>query len=133
MRLPKTHSYLEHQFPKLLPTGYEIKEPPLPLYNCVALVSGKTWWVNPSKTTEGLIRYFKHWGWRVCNTGEIEDGLIKLCIYVDLFNVWTHTCLQTREGKWLSKLGDGALIEHNAADALEGFDPAYGQCKYFMQ
>jgi len=132
--LSNTCPGLERLFPKLLATEYKIKEARQPRYNCLALVAGKKGkWVQPTTLTNGLIQYLEDLGWRVCDTGESKTGVTKMCIYVDQYGDWTHACLQTQKGKWLSKLGNGALIEHNAADALEGTYPAYGQCKYFMQ
>ncbi len=133
--LPKTDRYLEAKYPNLAHSGYEIKGSATRQYNCANLADNERWrWIQPTRSTKGLIRYFERKNWSVCEDGELREGYFKLAIYVNVYGEWRHIAVRQTNGKWLSKLGEGVLIEHNTLAALEGFsESAYGIVKIYME
>jgi len=124
-------------------------------YNCIAWAAGekhRRWWPTKlggywwppqlpqeEETQENFIRAFELLGYRVCKNGNLESGIQKVAMYVDVKGVPTHMARQTGSGIyiWWSKCGDFQDIKHNALLALEGEklkngESGYGRATVFL-
>ena len=86
------------------------------------------------ETLEAFIEAFGTRGFTLCpNDGKFEKGFIKVALYAYANDfgmlVPTHAAVQTRQGKWRSKMSADHDIEHTL-EALEG--PAYGKVVVFL-
>jgi hypothetical protein len=58
------------------------------------------------------------------------DGKVMVAVYARVFGDGkifpTHSAIRTPSGKWISKLSNGLLIEHDRLDQLES-DNGYGK------
>lgn len=144
--------YLEQRFPKLRPGIYRIKSPRDPKYNCFAFAANDTrhiWeYTGPGRlggyfwpvvvqgdSLDDFIRVYELLGFQVCETSDLEPGVVKIAIYVDRDSLPSHVARQTRGGTWKSKLGKrGKDIEHDSLDLLEGDEQdEYGQVAKLMK
>lgn len=58
------------------------------------------------------------WHWFVqCQDSSLESGYEKFALYEES-GVWTHAAVQTRTGRWRSKMGQGPVIEHLSPESL---------------
>ena len=130
-------------FPRLGGQRFTIIGPASRAYNCVAYVAGDStqWWgssqqaywppgLEPSRRTESLIEMFESLGYERCGSAELEGGFRKIALYEDSGN-WKHVAVQTTEGRWRSKLGEGPGIEHESPESLSGEN--YGNPTVFMR
>ena len=123
-------------------TNYLVTSCKDPRYNCLAWAVGdisKKWdpiegvrgyYWPPGIGREGTVNecaevFILH-GYTNSDTPRPELGYEKVAIFEDE-NGWSHIARQLRDGKWSSKLGKGADIEHLYLESLEGPDPAYGK------
>ena len=85
------------------------------------------------ETIEAFVRAFETKGFKKCEDGEFEKGSRKIALYAirgeDGQLTPTHAAVQTRQGKWRSKIGNDHDIEHTLG-ALEG--PVYGTVLLFL-
>lgn len=123
----------EEVFPNLAASGFETKSEATSDYNCIAFsvgVSDDWWWpTEPYTWPTGIPRertlasfqlmYEQVYGYEVCDSIELEEGMEKVAIYTNAANLPTHAALQLSNGKWKSKLGNFEDIEHNDLYALE--------------
>jgi hypothetical protein len=112
-----------------------------PPYNCVAhAMDDKTqhWWPKlaywprgaPCEVTmPAFIETFVGRGFTLCQNGEYENGLKKICIYANAKEEPRHVALQMRSGLWSSKAGPSYDFSHDLVD-LEG--EKYGKVAKFM-
>ena len=126
---------IEHAFPALRSSGYQITSPATKDYNCIAWAAEKdtTWWwpdaygvgywpsqVSRTETIEAFIAAYGLLGYEPCTDAQPEPGFEKLAIYVDPAGVPTHAARLLPSGRWTSKLGAWEDGEHNALDGLNG-------------
>lgn len=140
---------LKRRFPKLLPGRYRITSPKDRRYNCFAFAANDTqhvWlYTGPGYLSGGpkevkgdslddLTRVYGLLGLQVCDTPELEPGMVKIAIYLDRDAMPSHVARQTRRGTWKSKLGKAQDIEHDTLALLEGDAPNdYGCVVRLMQ
>jgi len=121
--------------PKLIGKNYKIIESKYNLadFNCIAYsldffdrwcgASEKSWPYNilsRSPKLENYIKYYKIFGYDVCNNDEYEVGYEKVALYIDNSNCINHASKQYYN-MWRSKLGKFFIIEHEL-EWLTGFD-----------
>ena len=127
------------------PTNHQRKSDPSDNYNCIAHAYGidnrpmwpgqpaPYWWppgVSDDDTVESFVSLFQAIDYELCSTGELETGYEKVAIYATQ-NGPAHAARQLSSGKWTSKLGNAADIEHDSLDALSG--PSYGTAVRFLR
>jgi hypothetical protein len=114
-------------------------------YNCVAWAAHSEVWViwpdddsvyawppdMPRKETiDNFVTFFARIGFSVCTSLEVENGFEKIAIYADV-NGPQHIARQLADGKWTSKLGELADIEHVKARDVGG--GKYGEVVVVMK
>lgn len=117
-------------------------------YNCIAWAANddlQPWWPQsydaywpPTAindiTGPAFVSAFETLGYVQCNDGALEIGFEKVAIYTLSNCEPTHAARQLRNGKWTSKLGDFADIQHNRPEDVNGPAPnGYGAPKYFLK
>lgn len=108
-------------------------------YNCAAwAIEIIDQWVefkdkngNYDLSIDRYVQYYEEHGFSKCDNKEPEYGIIKIAIYADEKEEFTHVARQIQGGKWTSKLGDWEDVEHNDLDVLSG--QSYGKPHTFMQ
>jgi hypothetical protein len=138
---------LEAVFPNLLLRGYKVTSAPSEAPNCVgwALHDVNNFWTPHAgklggyywppgfpkdETVETLVRVFELYGYRRCESADLEDGIEKIAIYAEDGGLWSHATRQLPSGAWASKLGVGNDIEHQG---VGGLAPQYGAVVQIMQ
>ena len=134
---------LEHLFPNLRSTAYEITSPRSTRYNCAAYVAGdadRWWWpeAHPNsywpgsrrdESLDAIVEVFGNLGYEVCDSPTLESGFEKIAIYVDDLGP-QHLARQLPSGMWSSKCGRLEDITHT----LEGLDgEEYGKAHFIMK
>jgi hypothetical protein len=111
-------------------------------YNCIAAAFGveEQWWwpggpgwpiaVNHGETVKSFDALVKHFGGERCNGPEIEEGYVKLDLYIDQYGEPTHMARQTIRGTWISKMGGNMEVEHDLNE-LDG--EGYGEPRIFYR
>ena len=130
-------------FPKLVAEGFEIVAPRSSQYNCIAFAAGDTgeWWyfqqpdywpahATRSNNIASLVEVFAGLGFEPCCDSGVEPGFEKVALY-EQQDAWTHAALQTPHGTWLSKMGQGPVIEHRSPESLAG--GPYGNPTTYMR
>ena len=137
-------------FPHLNPSNYRTTSPKSRDYNCVAWAAGiddqHIWpdgaedvaaevvWpddVRNDESVEAFIAYFERMGYSLCDNSTLEDGFVKIAIFVK-DDYPTHISRQLSTGIWSSKMGlDDVDIEHDDLDCISG--PAYGVATVFLK
>jgi hypothetical protein len=69
-------------------------------------------------TTRALEEAYATLGYSPCDNGDAVPGVQKLVIYGER-GEWKHVARQTASGRWTSKMGDLADIEHDDESAIE--------------
>jgi hypothetical protein len=142
----------EAWFPNLKRDQYRVTSNETALYNCIAHAAEKydAWWwpedyegvewpiMTQEETLECFIEAFRAQGYTQCETNDsgMEDGFLKVAIYVDQNGSPSHAARQLESGRWTSKLGEWEDIEHDTLDALEdcsGLGLAYGKVATVMK
>ena len=143
--------HLECKFPKLKQENFEITSEATRDYNCIAWAAddtSKPWWPirimpYPAKqyywprnlprvrTLDNFVQAFALLGYETCSTSELEQGYVKVAIYVNANGAPTHMARQLESGAWTSKLGDDEDIEHSTLASVEG--AAYGKAHTFLK
>jgi hypothetical protein len=141
------------QQPALADATFNVTSPSTATYNCIAWTAGdsrRNWSpaVGPGgkqlggfywpetvemlpavKTVEAV---FQLLGYEACADGIPEDGVEKIAIYGDALGLALHAARQLGNGRWTSKMGDKADIEHDTPEAVESH--LYGQvCSYMAR
>ena len=132
-------------FPLLDDNNHRPTSPITSEYNCIAWAAGEddrwswpgpadvTFWpagVPRASTRDAFISAFETLGYSKCESGEVEQGVDKVVLYLDSASVPTHMARQLADGTWTSKLGQSIDINHFTLEAISG--PAYGQAKVFL-
>jgi len=87
--------------------------------------------VRNDESVEAFIAYFESIGYSLCDNPTLEDGFVKIAIFVK-DDYPTHISRQLATGKWSSKMGtDDVDIEHEDLDCISG--PAYGAATVFLK
>ena len=114
---------LDHSFPNLSSSGFEITSEFSLEYNCIAWAAGdntRWWWPTgsdywPTDGTETTVDSFVHVfgtiGYEPTIDDSLEAALEKVALYAKDGHV-THTARQLADGRWTSKLGSDMDIEH---------------------
>jgi hypothetical protein len=114
-------------FPALRAQPFSVTSPSTEDYNCFTHAVGRAdvWaWPEPSShwlagvpradTVASLVAGLQLFGYEVCETGEHEPGVEKVCVYAKEGNPH-HVARQLPSGEWTSKLGRGLDITHTLA------------------
>ncbi len=129
-------------FPALTEDNHQFTSPADVEYNCVAWAArdcdhwwqpGVFWPIDTSWDEHGIADLelaFKSLKYEDCPDGSLEPGFEKVALYGDSF-MYTHAARQLSDGKWTSKLGKAADIEHDTPDDLAG--GVYGYVAQFMK
>ncbi len=142
----RTPAELREMFPKLLPGTYEHMSEATARYNCMSFVNSdsRKWWEAglyggryywPTKvpdTLDGWTDLFAQQGYEITNSHEIEDGVEKVAIYVDLNDMAPGHVAISDGVTWKSKLGRWQDIAHVSLEVLEG-EGAYGMVGCVLQ
>lgn len=136
------------RWPNLRQANYAITSPNSLVYNCAAWVANDpdnwwqplqvtgaiTYWPDGARRDETIAGYqeaFRTLGYQVCGDENLEPGTEKIALYADGEGKFVHAARQLSDGRWTSKLGDLADIEHpSLADVAGGI---YGQPNLFME
>jgi hypothetical protein len=136
---------IEAIFPALGTTGYQVTSPPDRGYNCIAWATGETghwWWPDPTgiefwppgvpraETLAAFQQMLAALGFEVCAVSAPEAGFEKVALFADPHGAPRHAARQLASGRWTSKLGELADIEHEL-HALSG--PEYGSVVLIMK
>jgi hypothetical protein len=113
-------------------------------YNCIAWAANDTdhwWWPLPGaywppdvpvdNTVDAFVAAFATLGYEPCVDGELEAGMEKVALYVDIAGLPTHMARQLPSGVWTSKLGDLHDIEHPAVEEVCGRH--YGRVERYLR
>jgi hypothetical protein len=130
---------LRQYFPKLRVGNASVTSCPDARYNCIAWAAKNNaiWWQYDPQGTAGVKTYwpreltegdtvpswthvFELEGYKQTDNGRYERGFEKIAIYADKNGKPTHVARQIGSGRWTSKLGKGADIEHDNLDRLAG-------------
>jgi hypothetical protein len=118
-------------FPQLTADNHHITSPPSPDYNCIAWAAGDTenWWqpgvfwpVAAPPDAGGIVALevaYRSLGFEVCADAQREPGFEKIALYGSAA-YYTHAARQLPNGKWTSKLGGEADIEHDSPEDVGG-------------
>ncbi|MHC5537560.1 DUF7689 domain-containing protein [Singulisphaera rosea] len=129
-------------FPRLTPENHRVTSPAMIDYNCIAWAAEDTerWWQPgvfwpiespPDDYGIGILEAaFKSFGFESCDGEESEPGFEKIAIYGNNL-LYTHASRQLPTGKWTSKLGKSADIEHDTPDVVAG--GVYGEVVEIMR
>jgi hypothetical protein len=139
------------QQPTLADASYDITSPSTARYNCVAwaaednqrnwspapgpggkLLGGFYWpeTVEMLPAVSAVEAVFRLLGYEPCDDGSLEAGIEKIVIYGDALGMALHAARQMRSGRWTSKMGDLADIEHDKPEEVEG--GLYGRVRRYM-
>jgi hypothetical protein len=126
--------------PSLADTSCTVTSPATAQYNCVAwaanddrrvwapvagpggkLLGGYHWpeSVPLRPSVQALEEVFRLLGYSRCDDGQLVKGLEKIVIYGDELGEGKHVARQTKSGKWTSKMGVLADIEHDQPEEIE--------------
>jgi hypothetical protein len=131
-------------FPNLTPTNHRVIGPAGYEYNCIAWACGnvRRWWQpgplchwpitsDPDDASiDNLLAALVAVGFSTCPEGAIEAGFEKIAVYATPTE-YTHAARLLPTGKWSSKLGQDALIEHDTPEDIAG--GIYGAVIQFMK
>jgi hypothetical protein len=130
-------------FPRLTPDNHRVTSAATRDYNCIAWAAGDTgrWWqpgvhwpVDVPPDDHGIAaleQAMQTLGYVDCGLNdELQPGWEKVALYGTSF-VYTHAARQLGNGKWTSKLGALADIEHDTLDDIAGGD--YGEVVEIMK
>ena len=135
-------------WPNLRQANFTITSLNSTVYNCAAWAANDTenwwepgeapgaitYWPDGARRDETVAAYeeaFRTLGYEPCGDGSPEPGVEKIALYADSAELFVHAARQLTDGRWTSKLGDLADIEHSTlADVSGGL---YGQPDLFME
>jgi hypothetical protein len=82
-------------------------------------------------TVANLLAALAAVGFAECPDGEPEPGFEKIAVYGHGPTEYTHAARLLASGRWSSKLGTDALIEHDTPEAVAG--GVYGTIFQFLK
>lgn len=148
----QTHRHLPPakavKFPQLRREDHHITSEEDGYYNCVSWAIGDgikdvrydpldpmgVWPESLPRNTllQTFVRlYVEFNGFETCDSGVFEPGFVKVALYSDSSNEFTHVARQLDSGLWTSKLGDWEDIEHADPECLQlGL---YGRVRVFLR
>jgi hypothetical protein len=118
-------------FPRLTQRNHRLTSPADVSYNCIAWALGDVtrWWqpgfywpIAVSRDVCGigtLVEMFRTLGFHEGASQQLETGIEKVALYGNGLH-YTHAARQLPTGKWTSKLGKLADIEHDHPDDVAG-------------
>jgi hypothetical protein len=132
-------------FPNLTPANHRVTAPASSRFNCIAWACGdaERWWqpgplyywpvpCNPEDSTvDNLLAALAAAGFVPCPDGALEPGFEKVAVYALSPTEYTHAARQLLSGRWTSKLGMDATIEHDTPEAVAG--GVYGELVRFLR
>ena len=133
-------------FPLLDDSNHRLTSPSTSDYNCIAWAAeedDRWWWPSPIglgywppsvprvESCDAFLRAFETLGYVQCDNSELEDGFVKVALYVSDAGKPTHMARQLTDGTWTSKLGQSNDINHITAEVISG--PAYGNVGFFLK
>lgn len=136
---------LATQLPNLAQSNHDRRSDPTDNYNCIAHAYGidnrrmwpnqapRYWWppsIRNDGSIEAFIDLFLDIGYELCDSADPEEGFEKVALYATAQGP-THAARQLASGRWTSKLGNAADIDHDLAENVEG--PGYGQAVRFLK
>ena len=143
MDTPSYTGALSLAFPRLSSEGFEIVGDPTDQYNCIAYAAGDTtepwihytdyyWPENATRSAniQSLVEVFASLGFEQCGDSRIEEGYEKVALY-EREGEWLHAAVQMPNGRWRSKMGQEAVIEHRSPESLSG--GMYGNPTVYMR
>jgi hypothetical protein len=137
--------------PALAEASYSVTSRSTASYNCIAWAAGdnrRNWSPAPGPGGRPLGGYywpdsvellpavstvesvFRQIEFEPCDDGALVSGVEKIVIFGDAFGVASHAARQTPEGRWASKMGDLADIEHDRPEEVES--GLYGTVQRYM-
>jgi hypothetical protein len=134
-------SELVAAFPGLA-SGYQQTSEATPLYNCIGHAAGDddVWWepihgywprrATKSYSLAALQEALSYVGYSPCASGDLEDGMEKVALFVGSKGEYEHAARQLANGLWTSKIGKNEDISHELHQ-LEGVE--YGRVVAFMR
>lgn len=84
-----------------------------------------------SMEVSALVEAYEAIGYSRCMNGKLQRSYEKIAIYASAAGEWTHAARQLGSGRWTSKLGAEADIEHTMPDDLQGAE--YGAVYCYMR
>ena len=111
-------------------------------YNCIAAAFGveEQWWwpegpgwpiaEDHGTSVKSFDALVKHFGGERCDGPDMEEGYVKLDLYIDEYGEPTHMARQTIRGTWISKMGGNMEVEHDLNE-LDG--EGYGKPRIFYR
>lgn len=126
---------------------FEVTSPETWDYNCIAWAHNQVRWewaeidypedppywpegVLRENTIEAYIANFEASGFTICQSLDLEEGILKIAIFATPEGVVTHASRQLPDGAWTSKIGAMSDIRHSLL-SLEG--EIYGRVCAIMQ
>jgi hypothetical protein len=117
-------------------------------YNCLAWAVGADWaYFDPEQFCIGYFwpegverewsipairKVLSYFGFKEeSDNHDLEEGYIKVAVYVDEDEMPQHFARQLANGKWTSKCGDQIDIEHDTLECLECED--YGKARIYLK
>jgi hypothetical protein len=76
--------------------------------------------LSEGDTVRSWVRVFELDGYKETDSGKYQRGFEKIAIYARKDGKPSHVARQVGSGRWTSKLGRGADIEHDNLDRLAG-------------
>ncbi len=131
--------------PRLTDDNHRVASGQCDFYNCVAWAAHTTiWYIWPDddkqfawppdmprgENVANLVNFFIRLGFRQCRSMHLVHGVEKIAIYVDSDGP-QHVARQLANGKWASKLGELADIEHVDAKDIGGGE--FGEVAVVME
>jgi hypothetical protein len=142
--MPERLVHLEELFPALSSSGYSKSSEADPAYNCFAFavhdtgqywqkvaVHGYYWPLERDDRIEDWVKALSLHNFKLTDTGDLEPGFEKVCIYMNDDGSPEHVARQLESGEWTSKIGKREDIQHATLAALEGKE--YGDATIFMK
>jgi hypothetical protein len=144
-----SESQIAALFPRLGEHGFTVTSPQDNRYNCIAWAAGddtRWWWPgviaqpiggyywptrNLREAVDNFESAFATLGYMRCETKDYEPGYEKVAIYVGADGSPTHAARQTRDGRWVSKLGKLEDICHSDIEGVCG--ERYGQVRVILR
>ncbi len=132
--------------PNLEQSNHQITSPPDYSYNCIAWAAGEDdrwWWpdlppdtyywpedVPRAVTIDAFVQAFKTKNYKVCEDGNLVEGIEKIALYVDANDKPTHMARQLPSGRWTSKCGSWCDISHEDPEVVA--DGTYGKVGAYL-
>lgn len=112
-------------------------------YNCIAwAMDDTTQWYWPHEDSfwpdevpmvvelQAFITLFESHGYECCENGDLEEGYLKVAIFVNGADKPTHAARQLISGYWTSKLGRNIDVSHSIY-SME--NSAYGKVGQYLR